>query len=192
MLRFIVMHCGYAESNMTSALIYQCACFGNPGYSSYKKAITDLALDLYAKFYDEHLSIYENRYGRDIKDCCRKSLIANKETKFCSECGNQICDKKFDHGDFMSFVHDLHCSTCDSYGEAEYASGRYMTWYPYWNDDFIGAPKEDVIYIAELAEVILLAALYDAKPELRINHLNDDFDCSEWKSFSNEIQPNYR
>jgi len=35
------MTTGYAESASTSCLIYQCGFFGNPGYSTYKEAITE-------------------------------------------------------------------------------------------------------------------------------------------------------
>jgi hypothetical protein len=191
MLKYIVIHCGYAESNTTSALIYQCEFFGNPGYTSYKTAITDLALDLYAKFYDGYLSVYENRYSKQVKDCCRKVLTADKNAKFCSECGKQIADKQFDHEEFMDYIRGLHSSTCDSYGEAEYVAGRHLTWWPFGSGNFIGAPKEEVIYIAEYAEVVLLSALFDAKPELRTGD-DDDFDLGDWKDFKKEIQPTYR
>lgn len=183
MLRFIVMTCGYVENAMTSALIYQCQFFGNPGYSTYKEAITDLALDLYSKYYDDHLSIYENRYSRSVKDCCRQTLINNKEAKFCSDCGSQISDKDFDPEDFMEYITSLHSSTCDSYGDAEYAGGRHLKWWPYWNEDFIGAPKEDIIYIGENAELVLLDALLDAKPELRTQLGVDGEYDTEWAAF---------
>jgi hypothetical protein len=192
MLRFIVMHCGYVESSATSALIYQCEFFGNPGYTSYKEAITDLALDLYAKFYDDYLSVYENRYRKEVKECCRKALIANKEAKFCSECGGQIVDKKFNCDQFMEYVSNLHASTCDSYGEAEWTTTREMTWWPWWSEEFIGAPKEDIIYIGESAESVLLMALLEAKPELQNHEDPRSYDGNDWDSFKNEVQPTYR
>ena len=194
-LRFIVMITGYVESASTACLIYQCGFFGNPGYDNYKDAITDLALDLYAKYYDDHMSAYERRYNRDVKECCRKTLIDNKEAKFCSACGSQIADKKFDAEAFMDYVRDLMNTTCDSYGDAEYAGGRNFTWWPYWIGDFIGAPKEDVIVMAENAEVTILAALIEAKPELKSE--DDDYFVNEtfwddWEEFKNNKQPNYR
>lgn len=193
-LRFIVMTCGYVENASTSVLIYQCGFSGKSGYSSYREAITDLALDLYSKFYDEHLSIYENRYSRSVKDCCRKVLIDNKEAKYCSECGSQISDKKFLYDEFKEYVSNLHCTTCDSYGDAEYAAGRNLIWWPYWTNDFIGAPKEEVIYIAESAEQVLLDALLDAKPELKDpdeDTYESDFP-SDWERFKNNNPPTYR
>ena len=192
MLRFIVMSCGYVEDASTSVLIYQCEFFGNPGYTSYKEAITDLALDMYGKFYDDYLSVYENRYGNDVKECCRQALIANKTAKFCSGCGRQILNKEFHYHQFMEYVFNLHSSTCDSYGEAEWAAGKDLHWWPWGTDRFIGAPKEDVIYIAENAEVILLAALLDAKPELQSEIYQLPFGSRDWDFFKNENPPNYR
>jgi hypothetical protein len=192
MYKFIIMHCGYVESNMTSALIFQCQFFGHPGYTSRKEAITELALDMYAKFYDEHLSIYQNRYLREVKKCCRDSLVANRDAKFCSNCGDQLKDKEFNYDEFMEFVSNLHSSTCDSYGDAEETSTRNLCWWPYWTNNFIGAPREEIIYIAESAEVILLAALLDAKPELKSEESELNFIGSDdWDKFKNEIQPSY-
>lgn len=186
MYRFIVMTCGYVESAMTSTLIYQCQFFGHPGYTSRKEAVTNLALDLYAKYYDEHLSIYERRYSRGVKECCRESLIANKEAKFCPACGSQIKDKDFHYDNFMEYVTGLHSTTTDSYGDAEYASGRNLTWWPYWNNDFIGAPKEDVILIGENAEVVLLVALLEAKPELKNEEDEIPYGEDDWEKLKVE------
>lgn len=189
-LRFIVMITGYAENASTSCLIYQCGFFGHPGYASYKGAITNLALDLYAKFYNERLSIYEHRYSQ-AKECCTKSLIANKESKFCAECGRKLADKTFHPEAFMEYIISLNGCTCDSYGDAEYAGDRELTWWPYWITDFVGAPKEEVIVIAENAEAVLLAALLEAKPELK-SPLTNDFELTDWDEFRNNIQPNYQ
>ena len=190
-LRFIVMTPGYVESACTAYLIYECAFFGHPGYTSYKEAITNLALDLYAKYCDEHLSIYENRYGRDVSDCCRKALIADKAAKFCAACGHQLADKKFDYDGFKDYVYNLTGSNCDTYGEAEDTSTRQMTWWPWASGDFIGTPREEVIYIAEMAEQVLLAALLEAKPELVDPEDETDFSYCEWDKFKNEKQPEY-
>ena len=188
-LRFIVMNTGYVESSSTACLIYQCEFFGHPGYSSYKEAITDLALDLFAKYYDDCLSSYEHRYSKDVKECCRKSLVADKTAKFCSDCGGQISDKEFGSEDFKRYVCELVGSTCDSYGDAEYAAGRTFTWWP-WSNDFIGAPKEEVIHITDQAEVVLLAALLEAKPELKDTD-DTDFSFCGWDEFKNDKQPTY-
>jgi hypothetical protein len=193
-LRFIVMTTGYVENASTAVLIYQCRFFGRGGFSSYKEAITELATDMYGKFYDDHLSIYENRYGRDVKKCCREVLIADKNAKFCSTCGSQISDKEFDAQEFMEYVCGLMNTTCDSYGEAEWTSQKeHMAWWPYWVGEFIGAPKEEVIYMAENAEVTLLAALLEAKPELKNDSADDvnETHWGDWDDFRNERQPSY-
>lgn len=191
-LRFIVMTPGYVESACTAYLIYECAFFGHPGYTSYKEAITNLALDLYAKYYDDHLSVYENRYNGDVKDCCRKSLIADKTAMFCAVCGHRLADKKFDYEGFKDYVYNLTNTNCDTYGEAEGTATRQMTWWPWASGDFIGTPREEVIYIAEMAEQVLLAALLEAKPELVDPEDMTDFSYCEWEKFKNEKQPEYR
>lgn len=192
-LRFIMMVNGYVESASTGCLIYSCGFFGHPGYDNYKDAITNLALDLYAKFYDDYLSVYQNRYSGSVGDCCRKVLNLDKGAKFCSTCGKQISDKKFDYEKFKDYVCNLTSSTCDNYGDAEDTSTRQLTWWPWWVGDFIGAPKEDVIFIAEQGEVVLLAALLEAKPELKNpGDEETDFSFCEWDKFKRNEQPAYR
>ena len=188
--RFIVMTTGYVENASTAFLAYQCEFFGNSGYDNYKDAITDLALDMYAKFYDEHLSTYQNRYSSEVRDCCRNSLIANKDAEFCSKCGDRIVNKKFDADAFMEHISNLMGSTCDSYGNAEQTSTRDMTWWPY-GSNFIGAPKEDIIHLAENGEVILLLALLDAKPELRSDQDDETLEITfeHWEKFKGGINP---
>lgn len=182
------MTCGYVENAQVSALIYQCQFFDNPGYSTYKEAITDLALDLYAKFYEDFLSAYQNRYSSNDK-CCRDVLIADKDAHYCPKCGKRITDKEFNYEEFQSYIVNLHGSTCESYGDAEDAGDRVLTWWPFWINDFIGAPKEEVIHLQEYAELILLAALLDAKPELKNkdseNYMND-YGCEKWEQYKNK------
>lgn len=193
MYKHIVMGAGFAESATAGVLVYSCEYFGNPGYATMKEAITDLALDLYSKYYDDVLSVYQRRYSGGLKDCCLKTIVGSKTAKFCSECGGKITDKKFDTEEFESYIQDLSTSTIDSYGDAENTSTRDLTWWPYDVADLIGAPKEEVIYIAEHAQAILCAALLDAKPELRPEYWDDDdFSIEDWKLFKNEVQPSYR
>lgn len=68
----------------------------------------------------------------------------------------------------------------------EWANNRNLKWYPYWTDHFIGASKEEIIHIPEEAEDVLLAALLDAKPELKTGELNELLECRQWKRFKNE------
>lgn len=157
-IKYIVMHCGYAENSHTSALIYQCQFFGNAGFSSYKEAITKLALDLYNKFRDDYSSISE---------------------------------EEFDYEEFQEYVSGLHCTTADSYSEAEHANGNRLNWWPFWTADFIGASKEETIFIGENAEVILLQALLEAKPEL-LDEDQDEGYLTDWESFKNNNQSVYR
>lgn len=168
MKKFIMMSCGYVESNRTSWLIYQCNFFGDEGFDTAKEAVTELALDLYAKFHDEYLSVYQNRYSDSVKECCRKALIANHQAKFCSECGCQLLDEKFNPDEFMEYVTGLHDTTCDSYGDAEGTSTRSpLAWYPWWSHEFLGAKKKEIVFIPESAEHVILCALLEAKPELK-------------------------
>ena len=127
------------------------------------------------------------------RKCPSCGAMQQAKSKFCSECGSQIKDKNFVYEDFMEYVSGLHCTTCDSYGDAEYAADRNLTWWPYWIEDFIGTPKEEVICILENAEVVILEALLEAKPELRSEDEDDDLSyAGDWEKFKNEEQPNYR
>jgi len=177
------MTAGFAEEAATSVLIYQCGFFGNPGYTTYKEAITDLALDLYNKYYDLRLSVYKFRYSSRIKDCCRKELIAAKKACFCNTCNQEIVDEPFVEDEFMDYIRKLHNTTCDTYGEAESTSRRDMTWWPWWTNDFIGASKDEIIHIPENAEQVLCAALLEAKPELATNDPDWDFSDTDWNGF---------
>lgn len=125
MKRFIMMRCGYVENCAASCLIYQCEFFGNTGYESIKAAITDLAIDLYNKYYDEVLSVE---------------------------------GKPFEAEEFMESIVALHGTTTDLYGDAE---------------------------------VVLLAALLEAKPELDSGNESEDYSSSQWEQFKNNIQPKY-
>lgn len=176
--KFIVMTAGYVESAKTAVLVYQCEFFGSAGYSTIETAITDLALDFYHKFYDEHLSVYEDRYCREYKHCCTESLIYSKGQITCVTCGRELLDKKFDPEEFCEFIHNLYNTDCNSYGEAEYASNHRMNWWPWGIDALIGAPKEEVIVIKEQAELVILNYLFKAKPELvdKENEFYQDFE----------------
>ena len=189
MYRFIAMHCGYVESCKTSLLVYNCEYSGHSGFKTMKDAIIELALDMYHKYYQEVLSIYEHRYTSGLEKCCRDALIAKHDANFCSTCGKAIKDKEFDDEGFMGFIRDLHDTDCDSYGEADSANNRALVWYPFWTDAFIGASKKSIIFIPENAESILLYALFEVKPELKGKEYTKFFD--DWEKFKADEQPDY-
>jgi len=166
-IQFIMMSCGYVESNQTSVLIYGTHFHGHDGFESGTEAVKELALDFYAKFFDENMSTYNNRYSIEIKKCCREALIKEPSCKFCSACGSRLEDKPFDAEGFMEFITNLHGTTCDSYGESEYANERHFVWWP-WSGlkSLLDAPKESILCIPEQAEVCLLDALVEAKPKI--------------------------
>ena len=184
MYKFIAMHCGYVESRQVSLLIYSIN--GHPGFNNMAEAITELALDMYSKYYEEYLSIYNRRY--DLGKCCTDSLIKDNNSKFCSSCGSVIKNYLFDEEEFVRTIKELHGADSDSYGESERANNRELIWNPFWNKHFLGAPKDSIIYIGENAEYILLEALAEAKPELNIEFTNSS---PEWKSFKQNRQPCY-
>lgn len=180
----IMMSCGFAESNQTSWLMYGTGYFGHPGFKTRAEAVTELALDLYAKYHDEVLDAYERRYSK--KECCREALISNKNANFCPTCGSTIADRVFDPQEFRDFVIDLHGTTCDSYGAAEWFKDRKPVFWPWSVRDFQEAHKDQVIWIPENAEHVILAALYDVKPELK--PVQDDYEIDvsdEWETLKN-------
>jgi hypothetical protein len=192
MYNVIVMACGYAESNMTSWLVYSTQFFGIEGFETMEEAIKELALDLYAKYYDDVLSIYEKRYSKDVSECCRQALIKDKEANFCSVCGKPIENAEFSPIEFREYIKRLHASTCNDYGDAESCASRFqLSWWPWSLRELQDAEKDEIIWIAESAELVLLDALYDAKPELaKFAELDDEFD-SDWEQFKAGKQPHY-
>jgi hypothetical protein len=182
-IKFIIMSCGYVESNYTSNLIYGTHFHGHKGFDTGEEAVKELALDLYAKFFDEYLSTYNNRYGSDYKKCCRDVLDKDKAAKFCSACGTRLEDQQFDGDRFMDFICNLHGSTCDSYGESEYANDRHFIWWPWGLNKFLDADRKSILAIPEQAEGILLDALQEAKPELFVGQepSDDRYAESSWE-----------
>jgi hypothetical protein len=161
----IIMSCGYAEENNTSWLIYTA---WNEGFDTMEEAIKELALDFYAKYYQDHLSMYENRYTYLNKQCCLDMIIKDHDAKFCSTCGLRLEDKAFDDQEYMAYIKSYHKTTCDSYGEDEYANDRELAWKPWGIKSFLDAPKESIIVIPDCAQATLTLALFDAKPELYV------------------------
>lgn len=156
----VMMSCGYVENAMTSWLIFSTRDISNLYFETPKEAVTELALDLYAKFEDERT------YGREPKKCCVETQASNAAAKFCATCGKSLADAKFDETCFMEFVTDLHARDCDAYGEAEYACDRRFMFWPFRAEALLGAKKNEYVLISENAEVVIRDALLEAKPEL--------------------------
>lgn len=175
-IQFIMMSCGYVESNYTSNLIYGT----HKDFETGEEAVKELALDLYAKFYDERLSTYTERHN--FKKCCRDVLNKDKAARFCSSCGTRLEDKQFDCDDFMDFISNLHGSTCDSYGESEFANDRHFVWWP-WTPmkKFLEAKRDSILCIPEHAEVVILNALHEVKPELFSDQFDDRYAEKSWE-----------
>lgn len=190
--RFIAFSCGYVESSMTSTLVYGTPFLGNKSFTTRGEAITELALDLFAKFQSER--------PRDaVRQCCKKHASSRdpEEFQYCPQCGRLLDDGTFDVHGFTEFIVELHNKDCDSYGEAEWFEGRDPEFWPWSFGEFIDADKSEVIYIAELAEHVLLAALLDAKPELKKwadeEIKEGDAWSSDWdEKFKKDKQPSYR
>lgn len=185
--RFVAFSCGYVESSMTSTLVYGTPFLGNKKFTTRGEAITELALDLYAKFMSE-------RPQSVIKTCCEnyRSLKEEKRYQYCPKCGNELQAEDFDAYGFTEFIFGLHNKDCDSYGDAEVFADRDAEFWPWSFGEFLEADKSEVVYIAENAEHVLLAALCDAKPELR-QYVESNFRERDWEEqFKLDKQPSYR
>ncbi len=191
--RFIAFSCGYVESSMTSTLVYGTPFLGNKSFATRGEAITELALDLYAKFEDECPQVA-------ARSCCQRFSTRPdpiEEYEYCPKCGRKLRPEGFDVYGFTEFVTELHNKDCDSYGEAEWFNGREPEFWPWSFSEFLTADKSEVIYIAENAEHVLLAALLDAKPDLKKRADQEIKEGDTWSSdwdekFKKDKQPSYR
>lgn len=179
------MSTGMHEDNSTSWLIYGTPYFQRvSGFSSMADAISSLALELYHKFEHEL-----PKRPLDFK-CCQTSK--SRSFKFCSECGRQLNGSKFDADEFKQFIVDLHDTTCDTYEEAEQFGEHEAIWWPWCFQELIKAKKSEIVWIPEAAEQVLLAALYDLKPELQTDTYSLRIGVPEmWSSFKKGVQPDY-
>jgi hypothetical protein len=185
--RFIAFACGYAESCKTSTMVYGTPYFENKSFTTKADAITQLALELYAKFKLEN-KVFLNK-------CCLKA--SKRKDKFCSKCGKEIYNiREFDVYKFLEFVTNLHNSTCDSYGQAEYFDTLEPQFSPWSFLDFWETDKSETIYIAENAEYVLLAALLESKNNLiELEDSVEFVNCiqaRDWHIFKEDKQPTYR
>ena len=184
-LKFIMMTCGYVESSMVSNLVFGPQ--GHSGFATHKEAIIELALDMYAKYNWEEAP---RRTGVKCDDCVKRQPA---QFNFCPSCGKSLKDDGFDAEVFCQFIKDLHTTDTDSYGESDECDERVMAWCPWASDDILDAHRDEVVFIAEDAEHILLAALFDAKPELKNNDYTlGDWQVEKWEAFKKGKPPSYR
>jgi len=186
--RFVAFSCGYVESSMTSTLVYGTPFLGNRAFATRGEAITELALDLYAKFESDRA--YAESFQKEASSCCDDALKAGHT--FCPKCGRKVQAEGFDAIGFAEFIVGLHNTDCDSYGDAEGFGDRDPVFWPWSFSELLEADKSEVVYIAENAEHVILAALCDAKPELR-EWVEEDFGARDWEEkFKKDKQPSYR
>ncbi len=179
--RIVMMSCGYVESNTTSWLIFST----HEGvFVTAAEATMELALDLFAKYEEDVMSMQYVYH----KDCCKAEIAKSLEAEYCSKCGTRVKAKEFDPEEFMQYVKGLHRTDCDGYGEAEATANRSFAFWPFRADDILGAEKDEVVFIAENGEVVMLNALYESREDLRVldegfvpNDSDGEWRCSDWK-----------
>lgn len=184
MIKHLLISCGYVEGNYVSILAFNHV---DGGHETLKEAVTSLALDMYAKFVEDNPNDAGKK--RKHKVCCLKAIKKDSDANFCSFCGTriQVVDY-FDVDKFVEYVQNLHSSTCDSYGDGEWANERPLEWCPF-GSDFMNAEKSEVAFLYESAEVTLLYALLEANPEIKIEeHVLEDFErySNHWKNIKRE------
>lgn len=176
--RVIMMSCGYVESNRTSWLIYT-TFSRNERFDTAAQAVMELALDLHAKYEDEVLS---TNYVYQGKECCKKAK-ENVESVFCAKCGTRLRDDAFDAEGFMEFVKGLHNTDCNDYGESESTGKRDFAFWPWRAHELLESRKDEIVYIGENAERVILDALYESRDDLRKLEYNGNYEPEEeWRS----------
>ncbi len=194
MIRFIAYHTGYVENCTVAVMVYQCGFFGHLGYASVKEAWLEFTKDIYAKYFDDVLSV-----RIPTNDCCKtasmlgsghNSAEMREKYRVCEKCNTELKERPFDAEEFMDYFSNLRKDTCDSYGDAEDTSSRNLCWWPFWTKDFIGASKEQILYLGEYAELTLLNALYELHPELITEKEKYRGHSSDWELIKQNIKPN--
>lgn len=184
MIKYIVLTGGYAESNTISQIIFGLNFLGQTsGFESEEDALSSLALDLYLKYYDEYLDLYERRYSAPIKECCLKTLTSFRtglrwvdSEHECHTCSAKLEDRKFVGYKFSQYILKLFSAITDTYGEAESLPGHNLVWSPFWTESIWGSPREEILVIEENGEMKILEALLEIKPELKpLPEDEDDF-----------------
>ncbi len=173
--RIIMMCCGYVESSKTSWLIFTTH---HGRFDTAAQAVIELALDLHAKHEDEILSLQYVYH----KECCKEAKLV-PENMHCPKCGTRLKDLAFDAEHFMQYISNLHNTDCDSYGESESTVKRDFAFWPWRAHDIVGASKDEVVFIGENAERVILDALYEAREDLRkLEYVGNNDPGEEWRS----------
>lgn len=171
------MACGYVESSTTSWLIY--TTIDNSRFNTAAEAVVELALDLYSKYKEEILSLEYVHH----KDCCKQTIARDEEAQFCSKCGTRLKIALFDANCFMDYVKGLHSTDCDGYGESEGTKDRSFAFWPWRAEEIVGAGLDEIVYIAENAERVILDALYEVHDDLRRLEYEGNYEThDEWRS----------
>lgn len=196
MIKFIVYNTWDVENCSVSLMVYNCQYFGHSGYESVKEAWLEFTKDIYAKYIED---VQSARIPADpnCKGCKTASLLGSgsskmmaEKYKFCQVCGKELQDRPFNSETFMDYFCNLRKDTRDSYGESEGTSTRpEFAWSPWWTHLLIGAPKEEVLYISEYAELALLGALFELYPELKDEKYLVDY--SAWTDIKQNIKLNF-
>lgn len=167
--RIVMMSCGYVENACTSWLIFSTH---EGHFVTAAEAVIELALDLYAKYEDEVLTpIYRG-------GCCRTQGDVN----FCSTCGTRLKPKEFNGEDFMHYVTGLHSTTCDAFGESESTGKRDFAFWPWRAHELLSASKDEIVFIGEGAERVILDALFEVRKDFRDMELDPNDEADEWRT----------
>jgi hypothetical protein len=167
--RIVMMSCGYVENACTSWLIFSTH---SGHFATAAEAVIELALDLHAKFEDEVLApIYRS-------ECCRKQ----GDVAYCSSCGKRLLPKAFNGTEFMEYITGLHNTTCDSYGESESTGKRDFAFWPWRAHELLTASKDEIVFIGECGDRVILDALFEIRKDLRDKELEADDEADEWRT----------
>lgn len=172
----IALSFGYVESNTTSWLIYQAE---GKHPSTRKEALHSLVEYLWDKYNKEtgeskkHLDLFKSNMAKCCRTAWNKRDTNNPPTHcpFCEANYNKVIENEFSITEWHEFLTNLHGSCCDNYGEHDWPENPYG-WSP-WMYDF-NIPQNQILIIAENAEVILTQALSKIHPELRNLCSEDD------------------
>lgn len=157
----ISLSCGYCEDGKTSQIIL--ASYG--GFESPGNAVTELALDFYAKFCDDVVT----------RPCaCPVDRWKGVNINYCPTCGCSMRETKFDPKKFTMYIRELQDSTADSYGDHEFANGRQLVFAPWRLRTLVGIKEGDIIDLKDHSEEIVLCALLEKIPGLMDEEMKEE------------------